>query len=259
MKSDLTAPGEIHLLGVRFHKLTSDQLLDHIIKSGSGDGKTIIANVNVRAMNLAYETPWFRAFLNKADWVFCDGFGVALGARLAGLSIHAKHRSTCPDWIESLALRCAQHDLSIFLLAGKPGVAEAAAIKLRRVAPGLNISVHHGYFKKSGRENSYVIQHINRFKPDILYVGFGMPLQERWIKDNMEKVKAKVFLPLGACLDFYTNQINRSPRWATDHGLEWLGRFVIEPRRLWRRYLIGNPLFLYRVLKQRLGLLRFDE
>lgn len=248
-----TTSEELCLLGTWFHKLTVEQLLECIVQSGTKDGKTVIANVNVRAMNLAYEIPWFQAFINEADWVFCDGLGVVLGAKLAGLSIEAKHRSTCPDWIECLAYRCVQHQLSLFLLAGKPGVAEMAAETLKQVAPGLIVSAHHGHFDKSGQENHKVVSIINQFKPDILYVGFGMPLQEQWIRDNIHQVNAKVFMPLGACLDFYTGQIHRAPRWLTDRGLEWLGRLIVEPSRLWKRYLIGNSLFLWRVSRQRFG------
>ena len=74
--------------------------------------------------------------------------------------------------------------------------------------------------------------------------------------DNLARVHARVFLPLGACLDFYTGALRRAPAWMTDHSLEWLGRLVFEPRRLWKRYLIGNPLFLFRVLRQRVGMLK---
>ncbi len=110
---------------------------------------------------------------------------------------------------------------------------------------------HHGHFEKSGAENELVIQKINEFQPGILYIGFGMPLQERWILDNINQIEARVFLPLGACLDFYTGTVYRAPRWMTDHGLEWLTRLVTEPQRLWERYILGNPLFFYRVFKQR--------
>lgn len=242
------------LLGIRFHALTVDQLLQTILESAQAPSghKTIIANVNTHAMNLAYELAWYRDFLNQADLVFCDGFGVALGARLTGQAIKAEHRSTCPDWIETLATCCQQRQLSLFLLAGRPGVAEAAARKLQNAAPGLRVATHHGFFAKTGPENDGVIAQINTFKPDILYIGFGMPLQEAWIRDNLQRVEAKVFLPLGACLDFYTGQVYRGPRWMTDHGLEWLARLITEPKRLWQRYLVGNPLFLYRVLKEHL-------
>jgi N-acetylglucosaminyldiphosphoundecaprenol N-acetyl-beta-D-mannosaminyltransferase len=201
-------------------------------------------------MNFAYELSWYRDFINQADLVFCDGFGVLLGAKLEGQPVQSTHRMTCPDYIESLAKACADADVSIFLLAGQPGVVERAITKLRRVAPRLRIQGHHGHFQKHGSENDAVIKQINRFRPEILYVGLGMPLQERWILDNIDRINANVFLPLGACLDFYTDQVHRGPRWMTDRGLEWLTRLITEPGRLWERYLIGNPLFFYRVLKE---------
>ena len=76
-----------------------------------------------------------------------------------------------------------------------------------------------------------------------------MPLQEHWILENLDRVEARAFINLGACLGFYTNTIYRGPRWMTDRGLEWLARLMTEPYRLWKRYIIGNPLFLYRVIK----------
>lgn len=247
---------ELHILGVRVHKLTVDQLLNSIADAAQQDQQTVIAHVNVHGMNFACELPWYRDFLNRAGLVFCDGFGVALGARLLGQPIEARHRSTCPDWIEALAQTCAANGLSLFLLAGKPGVAAAAAARLEAAAPGIRIASHHGYFQKEGTENDQVIQQINEFKPHVLYVGFGMPVQERWIGANRDRIDAKVILPLGACLDFYTGQVYRGPRLLTDHGFEWLVRLFTEPRRLWRRYVVGNPLFLWRVLKQRFGLMR---
>ena len=87
----------------------------------------------------------------------------------------------------------------------------------------------------------------------------GVPAQEFWIEDHFGALDTRIILPLGACLDFYTGQVKRAPRWMTDHGLEWLGRLIIEPGRLWKRYILGNPLFLYRVLLQKFGLVRFDD
>jgi N-acetylglucosaminyldiphosphoundecaprenol N-acetyl-beta-D-mannosaminyltransferase len=244
---------EVNLLQTRFHKVRVCQLIDYIIKSAQNEKKTIVGNVNVRAMNLAYEQPWYRDFLNNSDLVFCDGFGVLLGAKLLGYSIQSSHRMTCPDYIENFALACEKFDISLFLLAGKPGVVDQAIVKLKSIAPKLRVQGHHGYFQKSGKENDLVIQKINEFQPGILYVGFGMPLQERWILDNMNRIKAQVFLPLGACLDFYTGAVDRGPNWMTNHGFEWLTRLLIEPQRLWKRYILGNPLFFYRVLKQRIA------
>ena len=137
-----------------------------------------------------------------------------------------------------------------------------AAVRLTERFPNLRIlGTHHGFFDKTpgSLENEDVIQRINAVKPDILVTGFGMPLQERWLMDNWDRIEANVALTGGAVFDYISEELRRAPRWMTDHSLEWLGRLIIEPRRLWRRYLIGNPLFLWRVLKQRLGFLRLSK
>ncbi len=244
---------EVIVLDTRFHKVTVQELIEYVIKGAKIEEKTIVGNVNVRAMNLAFELPWYRNFCNNANLVFCDGFGVLLGAKLHGYSVESVHRMTCPDYIEDLALACEKEDVSLFLLAGQPGVVDKAIAKFRAIAPNLRVEGHHGYFEKSGEGNDAVIDKINKFKPGVLYIGFGMPLQERWILDNLERVEARVFLPLGACLDFYTGSVRRGPRWMTDRGLEWLTRLTTQPLRLWERYLIGNTLFFYRVLTQPLS------
>lgn len=244
---------EVVVLKTRFHKVTVQELIEYIVKAAKFEEKTIVGNVNIRAMNFACEIPWYRDFLNKANLVFCDGFGVILGSKLLGYSLQSQHRMTCPDYIEDLIIACEQQDVSLFLLAGRPGVVDKAIAKFKMIAPNLKIQGHHGYFEKSGEENNSVIEKINEFQPGVLYVGFGMPSQERWILDNLDRVEAHVFLPLGACLDFCTGTISRGPRWMTDRGLEWLSRLTTEPRRLWERYILGNSLFFYRVLKERIG------
>lgn len=240
---------EIEILNTRFHKVTVYELIQYIVSSAKEDQRTVIGHVNVHAMNYIAKIPWYSNFFRSANLVFCDGFGVLLAARLNGYSIQSRHRMTCPDYIEDMAKSCERDSLSLFLLAGKPGIAEKAIEKLKLVAPTLRVDGHHGYFRKDGQENLAVIQKINLFKPHILYVGFGMPLQEKWIAENISDIDARVFLPLGACLDFYTDSLYRGPKWMTDSGLEWLARLFTEPSRLWDRYIIGNPLFFYRVLK----------
>ncbi|MBD2459684.1 WecB/TagA/CpsF family glycosyltransferase [Oscillatoria sp. FACHB-1407] len=239
---------EVVVLRTRFHKLTVQDLIQYIVDAAKVDRQTVIGHVNVRGMNFAYELPWYRDFINRADLVFCDGFGVLLGAKACGHCLESKHRMTCPDYIEDLARACEQEQVSLFLLAGRPGVVDKAIAKLEMITPNLRVAGHHGYFDKTGQENDQVIEQINRFRPDVLYVGFGMPMQEQWIRDNQSRIQARVFLPLGACLDFYTGTLYRGPKWMTDAGLEWLSRLLTEPLRLWDRYLVGNTVFFYRVL-----------
>jgi N-acetylglucosaminyldiphosphoundecaprenol N-acetyl-beta-D-mannosaminyltransferase len=250
----------VTLLGVQIHALPLDRLLMIIERTVLKRERALITYVNVHAANLAYEQPWLRAFFNRCDVVFCDGFGVKWGVQLLGGQL--PERFTPPDWLPRLAQLSCQHGFTWFLLGNRPSIAEKAAERLRERYPGLQIAgMQHGYFDKTfgGAENEAVIHAINTTRPDILFVSFGMPLQERWLSENWARLNVNVALTVGALFDYVAGQTPRGPRWMTDHGWEWLARLLIEPRRLWKRYLVGNPLFLWRVLRQRFGLVRFQE
>ena len=250
---------KIDFLNIQLNDTSTTELLKYLKNTVDYNGRTIISNVNIQAVNLSFKYPWFRDFFNQSDIVFCDGFGIIYGAKILGFNI--KYRNTPPDWIPLLANMCAENNNSLAFLGSKPGIAEKTAEVLKSDNPTLDIPfTHHGYFNKtSGHpENEAVIQSINALKPDILLVGFGMPLQEKWIMENFERLDVKVFLPVGAAFDYVSGNVRRAPRWMTDHGLEWLGRLIIEPRRLWKRYIIGIPVFFYRVLLQKFGLIKYD-
>jgi N-acetylglucosaminyldiphosphoundecaprenol N-acetyl-beta-D-mannosaminyltransferase len=243
----------INLLGVRIDPVTLPQLLAHIEQRIAQRQQTMITYANVYAINLAYEQPWFRDVLNQSTLTFCDGFGVKWGARLLGQ--HIPQRFTPPDWLDQLAALGSQRGYRFFLLGARPGVAWRAAQQLRAAHPDLRIAgVHHGYFDKTpgSAENDAVVRYINAVQPDILILGFGMPLQEHWLHENWPHLNTRVALTGGALFDYISGEVRRGPRWMTDNGFEWLARLVIEPRRLWQRYLVGNPLFLWRVLRQRM-------
>jgi N-acetylglucosaminyldiphosphoundecaprenol N-acetyl-beta-D-mannosaminyltransferase len=249
----------INLLGVHVCLLSAESLVNFVSRMISGGGKARAVYVNIHAINLAQELAWFRDFLNRSAVVYCDGFGVKWGARLLGLRI--PERLSPPDWIPLLAAECTREHFSLYLLGAHPGVAEKVGVILKQKFADLSIAgIHHGYFDKSpdSIENETVLQAIHAASPDILLVGLGMPLQERWLMENWDRLEAKVVLPVGALFDYLTGEFPRAPHWMTDHGLEWVGRLIMEPRRLWRRYLLGNPRFVWLVLKQRLGLMRVE-
>jgi N-acetylglucosaminyldiphosphoundecaprenol N-acetyl-beta-D-mannosaminyltransferase len=119
----------------------------------------------------------------------------------------------------------------------------------------LNIcGYQHGYFDKS--HSDPVIKEINAKRPDILFIGFGTPIQELWLDQHREDLNVPVCWTVGALVDFVSDTVSRGPRWMLDHNLEWLYRFVIEPRRMWRRYLIGNTRFLIAVFLQKFHCIR---
>jgi N-acetylglucosaminyldiphosphoundecaprenol N-acetyl-beta-D-mannosaminyltransferase len=265
MSDNLSSPGlgsyaETCILGVKVHSISLENLLDRIARGCVENRKLVVANINVHAVNLAYRQPWFRDFLNHCDVVFCDGFGIKWAARfLAGTQLY---RYTPPDWFPELARMCARENLTMYFLGARPGVAERAAVNLSAQAPGLRVvGMHDGFFARTpgSTEQQKVIEEINQIRPNLLVVGFGMPAQEAWIQEHLDELNINVALPVGAFFDYAAGEVTRAPRWMTDHGLEWLGRLLIEPGRLWRRYVLGNPLFLWRVLLQKLGMLRFDD
>lgn len=250
----------VEVLGVRVQDLSTEELcarIGSLIRTG---GRAVIANANVNAMNLACKLKWFREFLNRSDTVFCDGYGVIVGARL--LRQELRHRNTYADLMWSLAAAVEENGFSLFFLGAAPGVARKAAQRLCTFFPRLRVvGSFHGFFDKAAgaKDNEDVIAMINACRPDILIVGFGMPTQEKWLLENIDRLEIKVAMPGGAVFDYMSGKVKRAPRWMTEHGLEWLGRLLREPRRLWRRYLIGNPLFLLRVMQERLELFRYDR
>ncbi len=230
-----------------------EQLLQRIVELIEQRRHALVLNVNVHIYNLAASRPWLTDWLNKAEIVFCDGAGVMLGTRLLGKTI--PERITYADWYWQLAALAEARGYTLFLLGAQPGVAQKAADRLLAAYPRLQIvGMRDGYFDATpfSAENEAVLASINSVSPDILTVGMGMPRQEAWLRDNWHRLDARVALTGGAVFDYISGDLTRAPRWMTDNALEWLGRLIIEPNRLWRRYLLGNPRFLLRVLKLRL-------
>jgi N-acetylglucosaminyldiphosphoundecaprenol N-acetyl-beta-D-mannosaminyltransferase len=243
----------IHILGVGVDPISVVELHAKILKTVRNGDHAPILNVNVHALNLCYRDPALSTFFNAAPVVFCDGAGVMLAARILGGRI--PERITYADWAWQLASFAESEGISLFFLGGRPGIAQKAATRLLVRHPELRIvGVRHGYFDHTpgSPENEAVLEAINAVRPDILLLGFGMPLQERWLMYNWDRIDARVALTGGAVFDYVSGELARGPRFLTDNGFEWLARLLIEPKRLWRRYMFGNFLFLLRILNQRL-------
>lgn len=244
---------KVNILGVQVDAIPLTEVLQRVDQILAADRRAVITHVHVMGLNIAYEQRWFRNFLNSADLVYCDGMGVKLGARLLGHSI--PQRFTLADWMYPLAERAAQQGYSFFFLGNPPGQAEKAAERLRQLYPGIRIvGTHHGYFDKNpaSAENQALIQQINAARPDILFVGLGMPVQERWVMENWPQLQGNIVITCGAIFEYISGDLKRGPEWLTQHYLEWLVRLFVAPRRYTQRYLRDNPLFLARLIKQRL-------
>jgi len=240
---------KVNILGVNVARLSKAELTEAIRTQARNGEKRVLAYVNVHALNLARRDTTFRTFLNTADIAYCDGEGVRLGARVLGKDLPP--RTVLTYWIWDICGVCQENDLSIFLLSGMEATVGEAVHKLRERFPALRIAGwHHGYFNHGGNENEEVLRQIDLAAPDILFVGFGMPLQERWIAENFERLNAGMVLPSGSLVEYVAGHRNSAPSWMANHGMEWLFRLGQEPLRLWKRYILGNPFFLMRVLVQ---------
>jgi N-acetylglucosaminyldiphosphoundecaprenol N-acetyl-beta-D-mannosaminyltransferase len=226
-----------------------DELL-HMVTGWVGSGvPRRVMYVNAHVLNQSRERPELRAALQEADLVYCDGYGVRVAAK--ALELPEPHRMTGADWIWSLAALCEATGQSIYLLGSEPGTAAEAAQRLRRWYPRLDIAgAHHGFFEIGSPHAERVVEDINARRPDILLVGMGTPKQELWVQQNFDRIDADVFWTVGALFDYVSGRIPRAPGWLADNGLEWIFRLGIEPQRMWRRYLLGNPVFLSRVMNQ---------
>ena len=204
---------------------------------------------NSHAVTLAEADPQFAAAMNSADTVFCDGFGAYFASRVLRAPI--PERFSWPDWIEPLGVTCRDGGASMFFLGARDGVAEMAGKKMEQAVPGLRVFAHHGHFPKDDASSRAIIDLINRSAAKVLLVGFGMPLQELWITKYRDELAPLVVFANGATFDYVAGHIRRGPQWLTSYGFEWLTRLVVEPRRLWRRYILGLPEFALLVARQR--------
>ncbi len=242
-----------NILGVRVDTYLLADVLEMIRAAVSTDQRMLITHMHVRGLHLAYENQWFREFINSSDIVYCDGMGVKLGAKLLGHDI--PERYTLADWYPQLIELAHQNNTSLYFLGNPPGVAELAATNMQKEFPDLQVAgTHHGYFDKNPKsaENQALVAQINRSQPNILMVGMGMPIQERWLLENWKDLDINVAISVGAIFEYMAGTMKHGPDWMTQNYMEWLFRLFDRPDRYTKRYLRDNPLLITRILRQRL-------
>jgi N-acetylglucosaminyldiphosphoundecaprenol N-acetyl-beta-D-mannosaminyltransferase len=254
IKIDVPPPFErFVVLGVQIDNATHMQaidLLDQSIRRRDGRTQSIFF-VNTHTLNLAAEDPAYRQTLNAADFVFPDGTGVRWAARLQGLRVLDNLVGT--DFVPALFAQTADRGYSYYMLGSDHKTITAAAEYARRTFPGWRqVGFHHGYLIDATLDAA-VVDEINATRPDALLVGMGNPLQERWIHEHLPRLNAPLCLGIGGLFDYWAGNVSRAPCWLRRLGHEWLWRLYQQPLHKARRYLVGNPLFLARVLRERHG------
>lgn len=210
------------------------------------DSNTVVAFANANCLNFAQTDSRVRSALGEA-LVLNDGIGVDLASRLlfgAQFPDNLNGTDFTPYYLQN-----TRHRFRLYLLGGRPGVAEKTAHCLSRSCPRHSIvGCHDGYFRRT--EDALVAQAIRATRADVLLVAMGNPDQELWLRSNLAATGCRLGFAIGALFDFMAGEAQRAPSWVRAARLEWVYRLRHEPRRLWRRYVLGNPLFLARVLGQ---------
>lgn len=238
----------IDIMGLRLHNLHRNVIAERVIAAVNLDRKMLVVNANANLVVLSQTIGWMPALFLKADIAFCDGAGVQLAIRL--LKGRAAHRTTPPEWIGGV-LEALGPKASIFWLGGSPEAVAKAAQHYEERYGVRTAGVQHGFFDmaKNSVENLALVARINSAAPSILLVNMGMPRQELWLWDNWDRLHTGVAMTGGALVDHAAGHVRRPPRWVANLGIEWLVRLVREPKRLWRRYLLGLPVFGFYVLR----------
>ena len=210
---------------------------------------TKVSFLNAHNANIAYSDPVFAEALDDF-LILPDGIGVDVAAKLLyGAPFPDNLNGT--DFVPAF-LQASSRPLTVGLLGATRVNAEAASVKLSALAVQHNfVVVHDGYF--SAAEEQRIVDRIEKLRPDVLLVAMGVPRQELWIARHIDARHCTLPIAVGALLDFLSGTVPRAPLWMRQLRLEWLFRLWVEPGRLWRRYVVGNPLFLLRVVRQKLS------
>ncbi len=239
-----------YLAGVRVDVITGNGILERLDSLINESHKGTFLYINAHGVNLAQKNNWFKQFLNRSVVSYADGQGIRLASWLSGLPIPPLVNLT--RWVWELLTHCQNKKYSIFLLGSTDRNIVRAVENIRKIIPDINlVGSHHGYFEKHGAESNSVIESINRLKSNILIVGMGMTLQEKWILENFNKLNVNAIFNAGSCIDFIAGAKKVCPQWLSNIGFEWLFRLIHEPKRLFVRYIVGNPMFLYYIFSRK--------
>jgi N-acetylglucosaminyldiphosphoundecaprenol N-acetyl-beta-D-mannosaminyltransferase len=203
--------------------------------------------VNANLINLAKSNPELESALHSVEFSYADGQAVVWAARMLGWPVRERLATT--DMVRPLCDLLVERGASVFLLGGEEGVAAAAGEALLATYPGLQVAgTSHGYLARD--EEAEIVKQINDSHAQVLLVGLGDPQQQLWVARHRAELKTTVVLTCGGLFNWINGKHPRPPQWMVTSGLEWMWRLALEPGRLWRRYVVGNPRFVSSVLRE---------
>ncbi len=226
-----------------FEKIITNEneIYDLIIKSLNEKNNVLISYINQNTFNIYYSDKNFRKLLDEKFIVFSDGIGIYYALRFLGIKKIQKFNAS--DLNYDLMDYFINKGKNIFLIGGK---FKTNFIFKKAKEKGLNLVGYENGYSKEEHIGS-IIKEINNTKPDVIIIGMGVPKQEFFANRISEHINCSAIICVGNFLEFYFGTIVRAPKFLQNIGLEWLHRLIVEPKRLWKRYIIGIPLFVIRI------------
>ncbi len=233
---------EKNILGVNIADVTLENIVSIIEGLILKPGKKSFFYFNPQTSNLYESNNAFKKAIDHASFIYPDGTGILIASKI--LKKNLRERTTLMDFVFSLLSVAEKRKWSLYILGGTEDVSKKVRINLKEKFPKLAIYGRNGYVND---QEEKVILDINKKKPTILFVAMGMPMQEIWIDKHIDEINARAFFAVGGSVDIIAGFIPRAPVWVRQKGFEWLYRVYKEPKRLWKRYLTNNTVFLSRV------------
>ncbi len=231
-------PSRLSLMGAEVDVVTPAFVLDFVARRAATGRRTIVANHNLHSLYLHARRADMRAFYAQAALVEIDSTPLIAWAKLMGQKVSRAHRSTYLDFRDAFWTMVQSEGLGVYHVGGAPEVCDRSRAAIWKDYPAVRLDVHSGYFDLHGAGNEALLADIAAKRPDILLVGMGMPRQELWILNNLDRLPPCVIMPVGGAFDYEAGVQYQPPRWTGRLGMEWLARFVANPGRLFERYFV---------------------
>ena len=217
------------------------------------DGKLLINTINAHSYNTALKDEAFAAALQKGDYLVPDGMSIVKACKFLKAKSQPKERIAGWDlfvhemhWLNERGGKC-------FFMGSSENVLSGIKERCARDYPNITVESYSPPFKPefSEEDNKAIVDAINAADPDLLWIGMTAPKQEKWAYSHWPELNIHCHCgPIGAVFDFYAGPAKRAPGWMQKAGLEWLHRLASNPKRMWRRYIIGNIKFIINVIKE---------
>ncbi|OQY97671.1 MAG: acetyl-mannosamine transferase [Candidatus Brocadia sp. UTAMX2] len=244
---------KINICDVEIDNVSLQDSIKTISKALEKEGNIFITTPNVHHIVLIQKDKEFKKIYQEASLVLADGMPIVWASKFLGTPL--KEKVSGSDLVPVICKFAAEKGYRLFFLGGRLGAVEKARENLIKMYPQIKIvgvySPPFG-FENNREENEIIIKMIQNARPEILLVGLGAPKQEKWIYRHYKKLDVPVAIGVGVTFEFISGMVKRAPKWMQKLGLEWFWRLIMEPRRLWKRYLIQDICFFGLVLKQKI-------